>query len=161
VLRIALDGRGECERLIGGKAFARRDVDDAELTAGQCAGLIEEHRVHVSRVLEAATVAYEQAVSSAERRGDGDDERDGQTERMRTGNHEDSDDAFYDKRRVLPGHRPSDQCHRGGADGDHREQERCAVGERLRTRARCLSLCNKPHDARQRGSLTGAGHLHA
>src|SRR5262245_38890601 len=76
VFRVVLCRCGQNERLVLGEALPGRNLDDAELPAGQCTRLVEEDGVDVASIFEAAPIAHEQAVPRAKRGGDGDHKRD-------------------------------------------------------------------------------------
>ncbi len=65
--------------------------------------------------------------------GAGEAERDGETERVRTGNHENRDHPLDHKRRVLSRERPTHERNSSGGNRDDGEKESGTVGERLRT----------------------------
>ena len=153
VLAVTLHGGGQPERLVLRQIPGGDDVHDAELTARERTGLVEDDGVDVPGLLEPAPVAHQQPVPRAERRRDRDDERDGEPERVRA-----RDDQHRD--RPLDGEgagrvrdQPRDQGERARTDRDERQPERRAVGQRLSPRARGLRLLDEPHDPGERRLL--------
>ena len=84
VLGIAFDRRRNPKRVVRAQAPVRGDVDDPELTPRQRAGLVEDHRREVARLLETASIADEQSRLRAETGGDGRHQRHGEA-RARAG----------------------------------------------------------------------------
>ena len=70
-------------------ARCRHDGGHDRLADGEGAGLVEDDDVELARPLEREAVLDEEAVPGAQRRGDRDDERDGEAERVGAGDHED------------------------------------------------------------------------
>ncbi len=87
-------------------------ADHPVLAERERPGLVEDHRVEPPRLLEPAPVAHEQAGPRAQRRRDGDHERDREAERVRTGDHEHGDDPLDDE---GPRRAQRDPDHRGDA----------------------------------------------
>ena len=143
------------------QAPVRGHVDDPELAARQRAGLVEDHGGEVARLLETAAIADEQSRLRAETRGDGRHQRHGEPERVRAGDDEHRHQPFDGKRAGRSDREPDDERERARDDRDDRQQERGAVGQRLRTGAGRLRLFNQPHDVGERGPLAGARHRHA
>ena len=122
---------------------------------------VEENGRHVARFLESTPIADQEPVASAKCRGDRDDQRDGEPQRVRTGDHQHGDDTLDHERGALSREKPAHQsCH--GRDHSYDRQEECrAVRERLGTGAGALGLGHETHDAGERCLLAGAGDLDA
>jgi hypothetical protein len=71
----------------------------------------------------APPIAHQQAALGTERRGDRDDKRDGETERVRTGDHQHCYYALDHKRGILSGERPAHQRHASGENRDDGEKK--------------------------------------
>ena len=129
VLAVGLRGRREREPRVF-VAVVRDNLEDGGRSRGQRSRLVEEHGVDRAHPLEGEAVLHEDPVARGHRRGDRDDERDRETERVGTRDHEHRDGALY--RLVgLTGCEPRDQGDRPRREG-HVEQERGRpVGERL------------------------------
>jgi hypothetical protein len=91
----------------------------AELTLCERAGFIEDDDVNLTRGFERQTIADEDAVLCAHGCGDGNDQRNGQTERVRTGDDQHGNDAIENFDVEGVGNGPGD----GGEDGSR--QARC------------------------------------
>ena len=94
--------------------------------------------VSVARFLEAAAVAHQQPAARTEGRRDRDDERDGEAERVRAGNHEHGDHALDRERRVAC---PSDQPR------DERDRTPATIATNVsRNAARSASACARERE---------------
>src|SRR3546814_10507929 len=78
---------------------------------------------------------------------------------MGTGDHEHGHHALDREAPRSTEEWPDDGGDGGGDDGDDREVKRRTVREGLSARARRLRLLDEPHDARERGLVTGSRHL--
>jgi hypothetical protein len=85
-----------------------RHIHHAELTLRERAGFIEDDHIDLARGFERKAIADEDAVARAQRGGDGNDERNRKTQRMRTGNDKNCDDAREDFEIERVGNRPGD-----------------------------------------------------
>ena len=160
VLGITLDRCCQTKRFGGVPAPVRADVNHAELTAREGPGLVKDHRREVARLLEPASIADEQTRPCAQGRGDCRHERNGETERVRTSDDEDSNQPLDGECSRRPEGEPHNERESPRDDCDDRQHERGAVGQRLGTRARRLRLFHESHDVGQRRSLARARHLH-
>lgn len=79
VFGVRLDGTGETNELSRFHVLDRGDVGQHWLTLRERAGLVEDDHIDLACPLEGEAVLDEEPVASAERRRDGDDERDGQS----------------------------------------------------------------------------------
>ena len=161
VLGITFDRRRNPKRLVRTQASIRGDVDDPELAPRQGAGLVEDHRSEVPRLLEATAIADEQSRLCTETGGDGRHQRHGESECVRAGDDEHGDQPFNGKGACRSDRQPYDKGERARDDGDDGQCESGAVSQRLRTRSGRLRLFDQPHDVRERGTLAGARHRHA
>lgn len=82
MLGVRFQRGGETQRAVGVPAIRCRNIHHTELTLRQCAGLVENHNVNFARGFEGETVTDEDAVARAHRGGDGNHERNRQTERI-------------------------------------------------------------------------------
>ena len=64
-----------------------RDTGDNRFALGECARLVEEHRVDLAHRLERETIFHEHPAASRALGGDGNHERNRQAERVRAGDH--------------------------------------------------------------------------
>jgi len=160
VLGIRFDGRGEFERVLLVDALGL-DGHEALLALRERPRLVEDDRVEVAGLLHRDAVPDEHPVARGQRRVDGDDERDRETQRVRTGDDEHGDDALDDRRVELDGERPRDGGDGRGADGDVEQPPCRAVGERLGPRLALLGFLHEAHDARQRAVVADRGDADA
>lgn len=65
------------------------------LRQGQGAGLIEDDGVEIARLLQPPAIPNQETISRTERGGDGDDEGDGEAQRMGTGDDQHGDEPFH------------------------------------------------------------------
>ena len=108
VLRVGFERGGEPEGLVGVQARGGDDVHDAEFTARQRAGLVEDHRREQARLLQSTTIPHEQAGACRQRCGDRDDQRNGETKRVGTRDHENGDEALNRVRGAGPKRQPGE-----------------------------------------------------
>ena len=88
MLGLLLDGAGQAEQPVVVAVAAPRIAGDRVRAARERAGLVEQHGVDLAHALQAEPVAHEDALARRQRRGERDDERDGQPERVRARDHE-------------------------------------------------------------------------
>ena len=103
MFRIPFQRGSNRQRFFRRHASDRSDVHDAMLSQCQGAGLVEHDRGQVAGFLEPTTIAHQQSVLRAHGCRNRDHQRHGQPERMWTGDHQHSDEAF-------------DRLRSGGAD---------------------------------------------
>ena len=156
---VALDRRGHAKHLVVGESIGGSGLHDAVRTERERACLVEHDRVQQTGLFQAASIAHEQAVPCANRGRDGGHQRDGQTQRMGTGDHEHGHYALDREAPRSTEEWPDNGGNRGGDDGDDREVERRPVRQGLGARARRLGLLDEPHDTRERGLVAGSRHL--
>ena len=159
VLRVGLDRGREPEDALDVHRVGRH-VDEDRLALGQGPGLVEDHGVDGPGPLEREAVLDQEPVLGAERGGDGDDERDRQTEGMRAGDHQHRRRAHERALRVAE-EPPADEGDGAGGEGDVEQDRRGAVGQRLRPRCRRLRLRDHAHDPGQGRLVAGRRDLDA
>ena len=159
MLRVGLDRGRQGQDLVLRRALDGDDAGQRRLALRERAGLVEDDDVELARPLEGEAVLHEQAVARAERGADGDDQRDGQAQRVRAGDDEHGGRAHEGLRR-LTDDEPDEEGDGTGREGDVEEGRRGPVGERLGARARGLRLRDQAHDARERRLVTGGGDPH-
>ena len=106
------------------------DRRQCRLTARQGAGLVEDDDVQLAGPFERQAVLHEQAVTSAQAGGDGDDERDGEPQGMGAGDDEDGRRA-HEGLLEVPVEPPPGEGDDAGGDGHVEEEGRSTVRERL------------------------------
>ncbi len=131
VFGVGLRGGGERQHLVLGAAVPiASDRGDGGLALGQGAGLVEQHRPDRAHALQRHPVLDEHPAARGPLGGDGHDQRDGQTEGVRAGDHQHGDGADDGVLR-LAGEAPH---HRGDGRRAQCEPEQPArrlVGEAL------------------------------
>src|SRR5690625_5994788 len=95
MLSIALDGSSHAKHLVVGEAIGRGDFNDAMRTERELSCPVKYNRVQKTSLFEAASITHEQAIVCANRRRDRGHQRDGQTQRMRAGDHEHGHHALH------------------------------------------------------------------
>ena len=100
MLGIRFQRGGERQRAVKVPAICCLHIHHAELTLSQCPCLIEDDHVNFARDFKCEAVADEDAVACAQRGGDGNDKRNCETERVRTGNNKDCI-LYYDSAMVI------------------------------------------------------------
>ena len=161
VLGVGLDGCGQGQCILLAPVLDRGHAGHAEFAFGQGAGLVKHDDVDLARLFEGQPVADEDAVLGAHGRGDGDDEGDGQAERVGTGGDEHGGDAGNDVDLEADGDHPGDRRDRGDADGDVKEPAGGPVGQHLGVGFALLGLAHHAHDAGQGGFVAGGGDAYA
>ena len=100
---------------------------------------VEDNGGEIAGLFEATPIADEQSAACAKRRGDRDDQLDRQAESMGTGDHEHRHHSLDGEFRTpAPKPQPCEQRQHASHDGDDRQRERRAIGDRLRAGARAL-----------------------
>ena len=154
MLGMAFQPGGAREHLVGSGAIAV-DGDNARLTRGERAGLVEGDQPHARERLERGGVAHQAAVpgqpSDAERGG----HRCRQPHRARTGHHQhrEADQQRAVERQVLrPVHRRSDAEH----ENDRHEDADNGVGKALARAAADQRVAHRATDLRPAGRVCHA-----
>jgi len=101
------------------------------LASGQRAGLVEDDRVDRAGSLEREAILDEQAIARAQRGRDGDDEWDGQPERVGTGDDEHRR-CPHERAGLIPVGPPIHERDRARAEREVKEDCRGSIGQRLR-----------------------------
>ncbi len=102
VFGVALDRRGKSQGIVFLPCLCSHHPYHTELALRQRAGLIEDDHIDVTRGLQRQSIADQDAVAGAQRRGDGHYERHSQPKRMRAGDHQDGDHTFQTTSRLNP-----------------------------------------------------------
>ena len=136
VLGLAFGGRGDGELLVLIAAGEQHDVADAEAAFGQRAGLVKDDGIEIARPFEGGAVADQEAVAGAQRRADGDHERNGKAEGVRTGDDHHCHHALDRELEGASEHQPPDeQRPEADQEGDVGQPGGGAVGDVLGARA--------------------------
>ena len=152
VLGIGFDGSRQGEHVVRLDTGRRDDGRDHRLALRERPGLVEDDGVELAGPLERDAVLHEQAVARAERRGDGDDERDREAERV--GARDDQDGGGPEQRALgVAEQPPADERDHAGGEGHVEEECRRPVRQRLGAGRGCLGGGDHPHDPRQGGPL--------
>ena len=109
------------------------DGGDRRLTLRQGAGLVEEHGIDRAHRLEREPVLDEDAGTGGALGGDRHDQRNGQTQGVRTGDDEHGDRA-HDRRVRHADERPDDRCDHGSAESEPEQPGRGSIGDALGSR---------------------------
>ncbi|GAA2202052.1 hypothetical protein GCM10009849_28910 [Sinomonas flava] len=129
-----------------------RDADDLGRALGERACLVEEDGLDGAHAFEGQAVLDEDSALGGTLGRDGDDERDGEAERVGAGDHEDGDGG-RDGGREVAEKGPRDEREEARA-GREVEEERCgSVGERLGPGGGGLRVGDHALDARERRRL--------
>ena len=117
MFRVGFCGSGQSEDLVGGAPVCHLDCGDGGFTLGEGAGLVEEHGVHCAHGFECEPVLDQDTAAGGAFGGDGDHQRDRESECVRAGDdqHGDgADDALSARGRVLGvGDQAADACEGG------------------------------------------------
>ena len=109
------------------------------LARGEGAGLVEQHGVDRAHPLQREPVLHQDPGAGRQRRRERDDQRDGQPEGVRAGDHQHRDRAL-DGLVAVAEQRPDDEGDDAGRRGDVEQQRGGPVGQRLRPGPRGLRL---------------------
>ncbi len=118
VLGIAFDCSRQSESLFLGPVRDDSHPDDAEPALGQRARLVEDDGVDLARAFQREAVAHQNAILCALGRRNGDDQRDGQPQRVRARDDQDGGDAGNDLDVEADSDRPGDRGEQGHAERD-------------------------------------------
>ena len=160
VLGLAFGCGREGQLVIDLALAEQHDVADPEAALGQGARLVEDSSIEIARAFEGGAVADQQAIAGAERGTDGDNERDGQAERMRAG-HDHHRDHPLEREFERGGQEEPPDEERSEADdeGDVGQPGRSPVGDVLRARACRLGLLHEIDELSEIGRVARRGHL--
>ncbi len=155
MLRVAFQGSRQGKGPVLLPAIDCIHVHDPELTLRERAGLIEDDYIDLARGFQCQAVTDKDAVARAHGCGNGNDERNCQTQGMRTGNHQHGDNAIenFDAEGLCEG--PGDRGDYGSGQSDIEKPACCFVGQDLRSGFGLLCLLDQAHDSGQRGLTAG------
>jgi len=131
MLRVVFDGRGERQGAILAERAVGGHLGEAELATRKSAGLVQDHRIHLTQGLHGPPVPHQDAVPCSQRGGDGDHKWDGQAQRMRAGNNQYRGNACHNPRVEALRDRPGERRHQGHAQGHVEKPAGGAVGQDL------------------------------
>ena len=145
MLRAALQRRAYRKRLALGDPV---DIDGGQrkLALGQGAGLVEGNDGDVTPPLERVPVPHQHTIVGGHGSGVVGDQRNGETQRVRTGDDQHRDGAGNGEVRGTAEAKPDEQRWHGHTDGDDRQPESRSVAEFLIPAPRGLGVGHKPHD---------------
>ncbi len=147
MLRFGLDRCGLCHEpaLV---AIDSSDCSYAMTALGERPGLVEQDHIDAAHPLEREPILYQDSVARRHPGGDRDHEGNGQSEGVRTGDHQNGHGS--DHRLLRLGRRqPGDDRDHRGAKGHVEQQRRSPVGEHLSAGLRLLSLGDEELDPGQ------------
>ncbi|EAQ04289.1 hypothetical protein OB2597_09104 [Pseudooceanicola batsensis HTCC2597] len=154
--------RGDQRQQLGRVHAAGFDIRECRLALGQCAGLVEDQRIHPGEPLQRLGIADQDAGIRPAPRGHHDRHRRGQAKRAGTGDdhHGNSGDEGVGQGRSRSERPPGREGQQGDPDDGGHEIARHLVRHRLDRRPRSLGAGHHLHDAAERRVLAHALGLH-
>ncbi len=156
VFAVGFDGGGQGEQLLAAGAVGSGDVFEFGFAFGQGAGLVEQDDVDGAHALQRHPVLDQHSGAGCLLGGDGDDQRDGQAQGVRAGDHQHGDGAGHGVRDAAQ-QRPGDEGDEAGTGGEVEQERRGPVGQGLRPGGGRLRFGDQPLDPGQRGVIPDGG----
>ena len=157
VLAVRFRRSGQREQLVPVGPFGGSDVLEFRLAPGQGPGLVEQHDVDRPHPLERHPVLDQHAGPGCPFRGDRDDQRDGEAQGVRAGDHQHRHGALDGVGHAAQ-QRPGDKGDDARPGGEVEQEGGGAVGEGLGPRGGGLGLGHEPLDAGEGGVVADGCH---